>query len=85
MPPAVRTTSPSSSLVFYSKQPDQRIGKIKPLFSPAPPRRPSPPHGDRGPRAREALLGAKAPRLLQTLFSRRSGLTSSRWSLERGL
>ena len=48
-------------------------------FPPAPPPlRPSPPLGDRGPRAPEALLlGAKAPGLLQTPFSRRSGLKSS--------
>ena len=40
------------------------IGVPKPLFPPAPsPLRPSPPLGDRGPRAPEALLGAKAPDL----------------------
>ena len=41
----------------------ERIGVPKPLFPPAPPPlRPSPPLGDRGPRAPEALLlGAKAP------------------------
>ena len=47
-----------------------RIGVPKPLFPPAPPPlRPSPPLGDRGPRAPEALLGAKAPGLLQTPFA----------------
>jgi hypothetical protein len=44
-------------------RPQRRIGVPKPLFPPAPPPlRPSPPLGDRGPRAPEALLlGAKAP------------------------
>jgi RibD C-terminal domain len=43
-------------------EPAQRIGVPKPLFPPAPPLRPSPPRGDRGLRAPEALqLGAKAP------------------------